>query len=74
MTDDPDYHAYLLRLWRITDRGRAVWRASLDVPGEATRHTFASFPDLVRFLAAQIHQPIPWPHPPLTDPDDDAGR
>ncbi|MBN1247196.1 MAG: hypothetical protein JXC32_06025 [Anaerolineae bacterium] len=59
MTDDREYHAFLLRLWRTTDRGRAVWRASLEVPGEATRHSFASFPDLVRFLAAQIHQPMP---------------
>jgi len=40
---EPDYYAYLLRLWRVDGDGEPAWRASLQdaISGEET-----GFPDL----------------------------
>jgi hypothetical protein len=32
MSDEQDYLAYLLRLWRTTSDGNIVWRASVESP------------------------------------------
>ena len=45
----PNYHAYLLRLWREDEH--APWRAELVSPHTGHKHHFASESDLYRFLA-----------------------
>jgi hypothetical protein len=47
------YLSYLLRLWQTSDRGKQVWRASLESPGTGERQGFASLEDLFNFLQAQ---------------------
>lgn len=49
----PDYHAYLLRLWRVQADEGLVWRASLEVAGRRERHTFAHLEALFIFLQTQ---------------------
>ena len=56
----PDYLSYLLRLWRVRERGppgeRApgeepeIWRASLQCPGSGERIGFRSLEELFAFL------------------------
>ena len=46
----PGYLAYLLRLWRVNDDGKPVWRASLENPHTGERHGFASLERLFAFL------------------------
>ena len=48
--EQPIYLAYLLRLWRVTDNGKPVWRASLQDPQTRERVGFASLDDLLHFL------------------------
>lgn len=49
----PDYLSYLLRLWRVSDAEKAVWRASLENPVTGERRGFASLADLFTFLENQ---------------------
>lgn len=44
----PDYHAYLLRLWR--ESGNLPWRAELVSPHTGAKHHFASWSQLMAFL------------------------
>ena len=44
------YASYLLRLWPIEDKGRLVWRASLESPHSDERWGFASLDALFAFL------------------------
>jgi len=44
------YASYLLRLWPIEDKGRLVWRASLESPHSGERWGFASLDALFAFL------------------------
>jgi hypothetical protein len=44
------YTSYLLRLWSIEDKGRLVWRASLESPHSDERWGFASLDALFAFL------------------------
>jgi hypothetical protein len=59
----PAYLSYLLRLWRVEDRGEApgvdeaVWRASLESAHTGEKKTFASMDDLFEFLRGQTGQP-----------------
>ncbi len=46
------YLSYLLRLWMVEDDG-FVWRASLEAPGHADRHGFATLKELIAFLLAE---------------------
>ncbi len=62
----PNYHAYLLRLWR--DGERAPWRASLEAPGHAEIHTFGDLQALIAFLLEQTEQA-----PPQRTGDDEFG-
>jgi hypothetical protein len=48
--DQPEYLAYLLRLWRTHHGGRWVWRASLESPHTAERQVFAGLEGLYAFL------------------------
>ena len=50
----PRYISYLLRLWQIKEKGRLVWRASLESPGNGERAGFGSLPELYHFLQQQI--------------------
>jgi hypothetical protein len=49
----PEYHAYLLRLWRTTDDDRLIWRASLEWPDTHRRQNFATLEALFAFLQEQ---------------------
>jgi hypothetical protein len=49
-TEQPGYLAYLLRLWRVSDDGKPVWRASVENPHTGERHGFASLELLFAFL------------------------
>lgn len=44
------YASYLLRLWAIEDKGRLVWRASLESAHSDERWGFASLDALFAFL------------------------
>ena len=48
--EQPDYLAYLLRLWQVNDDGKPVWRASLESPHTVERHGFANLERLFAFL------------------------
>jgi hypothetical protein len=48
------YMSYLLRLWQIKEKGKLVWRASLESPGSGERVGFGSLPELYHFLQQQI--------------------
>jgi len=50
MDEQPDYLAYLLRLWRASTEEGAVWRASVDSPQTGERHGFAGLAALFAFL------------------------
>jgi hypothetical protein len=47
--EQPDYHAYLLRLWR-DNAGRKTWRASLESARSGMRTGFANLGELFSFL------------------------
>jgi hypothetical protein len=54
MTEEqPDYLAYLLRLWRVSEQGKAVWRASLQNSLNGDLLGFASLDDMFLFLRRQ---------------------
>jgi hypothetical protein len=48
--DQPEYLTYLLRLWRIPNGRRWVWRASLESPHTTERQVFAGLEGLTAFL------------------------
>lgn len=48
-----DYLSYLLRLWRESDEGRPVWRASLRSTHTGKRVGFGSLEELCEFLRRQ---------------------
>jgi hypothetical protein len=59
----PDYLSYLLRLWRVRERGPpdgeppdsgvSAWRASLQSPGTGERIGFRTLEELFAFLRGQ---------------------
>jgi hypothetical protein len=49
--EQPDYQAYLLRLWRVNGAGKnPVWRASIQSSLAGRERNFASLLDLLGFL------------------------
>jgi hypothetical protein len=48
-----DYLSYLLRLWRESDEGRPVWRASLKSSRTGEKMGFGSLEKLFEFLRMQ---------------------
>ena len=50
ITEPEPYLAYMLRLWRVDDGARLVWRASLESPHSGERRAFADLEDLFSFL------------------------
>jgi hypothetical protein len=63
----PDYLAYLLRLWQVNGGNgpadscdqKPVWRASLEDPSTRERIGFAGLEALFDFLQAQITGTLP---------------
>ncbi len=56
MTDDKrDYHAYLLRLWRVNTGRATLWRASLEDSRTSERKGFADLRGLLAFLEEQTN-------------------
>jgi hypothetical protein len=54
MTDEhPDYHSYLLRMWRENATEKSVWRASLESSLTGEQQGFAGLDDLFNFLQQQ---------------------
>ncbi len=51
---EPDYFAYLLRLWTVTENGKLIWLASLEDPLTSERKGFSSIENLYAFLEKQI--------------------
>jgi hypothetical protein len=49
----PDYLSFLLRLWRVDERGLPNWRASLQSPQTGERVSFATLDALFAFLREQ---------------------
>jgi hypothetical protein len=49
----PDYLSYLLRLWRAQEKGRDVWRASLQSPQSGEQVRFATLEALIDYLRQQ---------------------
>ena len=48
----PEYHAFLLRLWR--DHARQGWRASLQSTATGQRFQFGTLDELFAFLDARL--------------------
>jgi hypothetical protein len=54
MPEEPqEYQSYLLRLWRTSSQGNAVWRASLESAQTGERRGFADLESLFAFLEQQ---------------------
>jgi len=53
---DQDYISYLLRLWRVKEEGRDVWRASLQDPQSGERISFATVEALFAYLQEQLEK------------------
>ena len=51
--EEQDYLSYLLRLWRVSDEGRPVWRASLKSAHSGERLGFAGLEELLEYLRAE---------------------
>ena len=54
MTVERDYVAYLLRLWRVSEDGKATWRASLENAHTGEHKGFTNLDDLFDFLQRQV--------------------
>jgi hypothetical protein len=52
-TEQPDYLAYQLRLWRVGDGERVTWRVSLKSARTREDRQFAGLDDLCDFLKQQ---------------------
>jgi len=70
-TSEPaHYISFLLRLWQTQDRGRIIWRASLESPGSGEKRGFANIEELIAFLRHQIENPeIEFPNRPAAIKD-----
>jgi hypothetical protein len=51
-----DYRSYLLRLWRVKEGDRDVWRASLQDPQSGERISFATVEALFAYLQEQLEK------------------
>ena len=49
-----NYLSYLLRLRRVDNAGRSVWRASLEAPGSERQIYFDNLEALCTYLVRQI--------------------
>jgi hypothetical protein len=51
-----DYRSYLMRLWRVKEGDRDVWRASLQDPQSGERISFATIEALFAYLQEQLER------------------
>lgn len=49
-----NYHAYLIRFWRMDNAGQPVWRVGVEVPSAPSLLYFDNLAALFAFLAAQL--------------------
>lgn len=56
--DGEEYHAFILRLWRVTEKGQPVWRAALEESGNTKQRFFASLQNLFEFLLDYTNSPL----------------
>jgi hypothetical protein len=49
-----DYYSYLLRLWRVKEGDRDLWRASLQDPQSGEWISFATVEALFAYLQEQL--------------------
>lgn len=49
----PDYFAYLVRIWHVEDERQGVWRASAQSPSTGETLGFGSLEQLFAFLQTQ---------------------
>lgn len=47
------YISYLLRIWEANDKGKRIWRSSLERTDTGERRGFATLQDLFAFLEMQ---------------------
>ena len=47
------YISYLLRLWQVKEKGKLVWRASVECPHTGQLTGFTKLSELWRFLQQQ---------------------
>lgn len=48
-----DYYSYMMRLWRVSERGTMVWRASLESAQTGERKGFVALDDMFDYLREQ---------------------
>jgi hypothetical protein len=53
MSEQKQYHAYMLRLWQVSNDGGPIWRTSLESPHTGERRSFANLELLFAFLETQ---------------------
>lgn len=64
----PDYFAYLVRIWHVEDGGQDLWRASAQSPATGETLGFGSLEQLFAFLQAQAMGSTDHPIDPLDFP------
>ncbi|MEM7035288.1 MAG: hypothetical protein AAF629_37460 [Chloroflexota bacterium] len=55
-TKSSAYMAYLVRLWSENHDDKAVWRASLELPGHNKQMAFPTFEALIEHLKGEMTQ------------------
>jgi hypothetical protein len=70
---EPNYLAYMLRLWRVGQGEGAVWRASMENPHTGQCHGFASLEALLAFLQDETGTCRTDPLLPRSSEDEPAG-
>jgi hypothetical protein len=71
--EQPEYVAYLLRMWRVPGGGGTDWRASLERPRNGERIVFPSLEGAIDFLLERAGV-SPAGQPPLSDEREVEGR
>jgi hypothetical protein len=54
--DKPGYQAYLLRLWRVSNKKKPEWRASLESTQSGELLVFTELGELFAFLESQTKE------------------
>jgi hypothetical protein len=57
--EQPEYLAYLLRMWRVQDNSGFQWRVSLERPRNGQRIAFVTLEEAFNFLFEQTGEKRP---------------
>jgi hypothetical protein len=49
-----NYESYLLRLWQVRQKGKTIWRASLESTRTGARENFADLTQAFEFLRGSL--------------------